>query len=56
MSGTARPFRPIVGITVRSIWPGDEETPESLLAEASEALALAKKWGAAHRIYARQAD
>lgn len=50
-NGTARPFRPIVGITVRSNWPGHEENPETVVAEASEALAMARKWGAGHRIY-----
>jgi diguanylate cyclase (GGDEF)-like protein len=51
--GQARPFRPIVGITVRASWPGEEETPETLVREASEALALAKKWGSGHRIFSQ---
>jgi diguanylate cyclase (GGDEF)-like protein len=51
--GRARPFRPIIGITVRASWPGEEETPETLIEEASEALALARKWGSGHRIYSQ---
>ena len=51
--GQARPFRPIIGITVRASWPGEEETPETLVREASEALALARKWGSGHRIYSQ---
>ncbi len=51
--GQARPFRPIIGITVRASWPGEEETPETLIKEASEALALARQWGSGHRIYSQ---
>jgi diguanylate cyclase (GGDEF)-like protein len=50
-NGQAHPFRPIIGITVRASWPGDEEAPERLIEEASEALAMARKSGSGHLIY-----
>ncbi|MEE8191789.1 MAG: diguanylate cyclase [Gemmatimonadales bacterium] len=44
-------LRPIVGVTARSSWPTEEETPETLIAEALEALMSAKKWGLGYWIY-----
>lgn len=41
----AQGIRPVVGITIRDSWAAEEESPETLVAEASEALANAKKWG-----------
>lgn len=55
-NGAAEPFRPVAGITVRSTWSGAEETPESLIEEASQALRLAKAWGAGHKIFAEGSE
>ncbi len=55
--GEAQPFTPVMGITVRSSkWSGEEETPETLIEEASQALRLAKELGAGHSIYAEGSD
>lgn len=54
--GAAQAFRPVTGITVRSKWSGEEETPETLIGEASEALRQAKALGAGHSIYAEGSD
>ena len=48
---TVPSLQPIVGVTVRSSWPTEEETAETLIAEASEALMSAKKWGLGYWIY-----
>ena len=54
--GEAQPFRPVMGVTARSKWAGEEETPETLIEEASQALRLAKAGGAGHSIYAEGSD
>ena len=47
----AKALRPSVGIAVRCSWSQEEETPETMLAEASEAMANARKWGLGYWVY-----
>ena len=53
---SSRPLRPVVGVAVRTTWPDEEEMPETLIAEASEALMSAKKWGLGYWIYDPETD
>lgn len=51
-NGLTRPFKAIVGISLRTSWSGSEDPPDTLIDEASQALELAKAWGSRLRFYA----